>query len=39
VGREFWTDAYYVATVGERADWKTVERYVEKQGSAKQDLK
>ncbi|MBS0425356.1 MAG: IS200/IS605 family transposase, partial [Proteobacteria bacterium] len=22
---EFWTDGYYVATVGERADWDVVE--------------
>ena len=29
-GGEFWTDGYYVATVGERSDWKTVERYIQK---------
>jgi putative transposase len=28
-GGEFWTDGYYVATVGERANWETVERYVQ----------
>lgn len=38
-GGEFWTDGYYVATVGEKADWKTVERYVQKQGLPKQDLR
>jgi putative transposase len=38
-GGEFWTDGYYVATVGERADWRTVEKYVQKQGLPKQDLK
>jgi len=27
-GGEFWTDGDYVATVGERANWQTVERYV-----------
>jgi len=27
---EFWTDGYYVATVGERADWTTVEKYIQK---------
>ena len=27
-GGEFWTDGYYVATVGERANWQTVERCV-----------
>ena len=31
-GGEFWTDGYYVATVGERANWHTVEAYVKKQG-------
>jgi hypothetical protein len=25
---EFWSDGYYVATVGERADWGTVEKYI-----------
>ena len=25
-GEEFWSDGYYVATVGERANWQTVER-------------
>jgi len=38
-GGEFWTDGYYVATVGERGDWKTVEKYIEKQGKAKEDLR
>lgn len=31
-GGEFWTDGYYVATVGERADWSVVEKYVRNQG-------
>ena len=38
-GGEFWTDGYYVATVGERANWDTVEKYVQKQGKAKSDVK
>jgi len=38
-GGEFWTDGYYVATVGERADWGTVERYVQKQGKPKEQLR
>ena len=38
-GGEFWTDGYHVAAVGERADWRTIERYVQKQGLLKQDLK
>ena len=37
-GGEFWTDGYYVATVGERANWDTVEKYVQKQGKPKSDL-
>lgn len=31
-GGEFWSDGYYVATVGERGDWKMVEKYVRNQG-------
>ena len=31
-GGEFWTDGYYLATVGTRGDWTTVERYVANQG-------
>ena len=31
-GGEFWTDGYYLATVGKRGDWATVERYVANQG-------
>ena len=38
-GGEFWTDGYYVATVGERANWDTVERYVKKQGKPESDLR
>ena len=38
-GGEFWTDGYYVATVGERANWNTVEAYVKKQGITSQDLR
>ena len=38
-GGEFWTDGYYVATVGERADWGVVERYVKNQGKPKEDLR
>ncbi len=32
-GGEFWSDGYYVATVGERGDWEVVKRYVKNQGS------
>ena len=38
-GGEFWTDGYYVATVGERANWQTVERYVQWQGQPREDLR
>ena len=38
-GGEFWTDGYYVATVGERANWQTVERYVQRQGYPREDLR
>ena len=38
-GGEFWTDGYYVATVGERANWDTVEKYIRKQGKPKTELK
>ena len=37
-GGEFWSDGYYVATVGERGDWGTVETYVQKQGRPKAEL-
>ena len=38
-GGEFWTDGYYVATVGERANWDTVEKYVRKQGKPTSELR
>ena len=31
-GGEFWTDGYFISTVGRRGDWETVERYVANQG-------
>lgn len=31
-GGEFWSDGFYISTVGKRGDWKTVERYVAQQG-------
>ena len=31
-GGEFWSDGFYLATVSERGDWKSVERYVANQG-------
>lgn len=38
-GGEFWSDGYYVATVGERGNWSKVEKYIQKQGKPKEDLK
>ena len=33
-GGEFWSDGYYVSTVGEGGDWRVVEKYVKNQGKA-----
>ena len=38
-GGEFWTDGYYAATVGERANWTTVEKYIQRQGKPREELK
>jgi len=38
-GGQFWTAGYYVATVGERANWAVVERYVRNQGKPKDELR
>ena len=37
-GGEFWTDGYYVATAGERADWATIEKYIQRQGRHREEL-
>ena len=31
-GGEFWSDGYYVATIGEKGNWSIVEQYVKNQG-------
>ena len=36
-GGEFWSDGYYVGTVGERGNWRVVERYVRSQGKESSD--
>ena len=36
-GGEFWSDGFYFATVSERGDWKSVERYVANQGKTMGD--
>jgi putative transposase len=38
-GGEFWSDGYYVATVGERGNWSKVEKYIQRQGKPKEDLR
>ena len=37
-GGEFWSDGFYMATVSERGDWATVERYVTNQGKTRSEL-
>ena len=36
-GGEFWADGYYVGTVGENANWGTIENYVRKQSHDKKE--
>ena len=31
-GGEFWSDGFYMATVGERGNWNVVKQYIEHQG-------
>jgi len=38
-GGEFWADGCYVATVGERGNWKTVEEYILSRGETKEELR
>lgn len=38
-GGEFWTDGYYVATVGGWANCQTVEQYVQWQGQPQEGLR
>ena|SRR6266496_1375278 len=38
-GGQFWTDGYYVATVGEGGSWEVVERYVRNQGKPRENLR
>jgi putative transposase len=37
-GGEFWSDGYYAATIGERGNWKVVEKYVKEQGYKPEDV-
>ena len=38
-GGEFWSDGYYVATVGEKGNWTVVEKYVLGQGKPKENVR
>ena len=38
-GGEFWSDGYYAATVGERGNWNSVEKYIVSQGKPKDELR
>ena len=37
-GGEFWSDGYYLATVGEKGNWNAVERYVRNQGKTLEEV-
>ena len=37
-GGEFWSDGFYLATIGERGNWKAVEKYVANQGKTMDQL-
>ena len=37
-GGEFWTDGYYVGTVGERGNWAVVEKYIKDQGMTPREV-
>jgi putative transposase len=38
-GGEFWTDGYFVATIGEGGSWDVIERYVRNQGKPREELR
>ncbi len=37
-GGEFWSDGYYLATIGERGSLKTLEKYIRNQGKKPEDV-
>lgn len=37
-GGEFWSDGYYVSTIGERGNIKTLEKYIKNQGKKPEDM-
>jgi len=36
---EFWSDGYYVGTVGDGGNWSVGEKYVKEQGKPIEELK
>jgi len=37
-GGEFWSDGYYVATIGEKGNWDVVKKYIINQGNKPRDI-
>ena len=37
-GGEFWTDGYYVSTIGEGANKEVIEKYIERQGKTSEEV-
>ena len=37
-GGQFWSDGYYIATVSEKGNWKTVEKYIQSQGKTTEEV-
>ena len=38
-GGEFWSDGYYLSTIGERGNLKTIERYIINQGKKPEEAR
>lgn len=37
-GGEFWTDGYFIGTVGEKVNWSVVEKYIRNQGKTPEQV-
>ena len=37
-GGEFWSDGYYLSTIGERGNLQTIEKYIRNQGQIPEDV-
>ena len=37
-GGQFWADGYYIATISNRGNWKTVEQYIKNQGKTTEEV-